>query len=470
MSWAWLLLLAHSLIALYCVHHILLNKREPRAAIGWIAVCVAYPFLGAMLYSLFGINRVSTLAKALKADAQSGDPGRPVERELSCYFDTPQLAALVQSSSAVTMRPMTAGNAITPYFDGESAYAAMLEAIDRAQHTVYLASYIFDSDQTGERFVATLAAAQRRGVRVRVLVDGVGEWYSWPRISASLRKAGLSVSRFLPPRLFPPMLHVNLRNHRKLLLVDGQTAFTGGMNIGDRQLSLKPDGKPGSNDIHFCLRGPVIGQFQRVFEEDWYFSRGEDTEFQPAAGPVAGGAVCRAITDGPNEDLGKLEMIITGAIALARHRVRIMTPYFLPEVGIMRAMQAAALRGVEVSLILPAQNNLPFVDWAMRHVLDELLACGVNVYYQPPPFAHTKFLLIDDVYALIGSANLDARSLRLNFELVVEVFDEKFVARLAEHFAEVKAQSASLTLADLQGRSMPAKLRDAAVWLFSPYL
>ena len=474
MSFGWLILIAHAIIAVFAVGHILLTKREPRAAIGWIAVCIAYPFIGAILYSFFGINRVRTLAKALKgsraAEELAASTSNGLTPELMCHFDTPQLSALVQSSSAVTRRPMSAGNAITPYFTGEDAYEAMLKAINEAEHTVYLASYIFESNQTGFRFVDALKAARERGVKVRVLVDGVGEFYSLPRIGKYLRKAGLKVSRFLPPRLLPPTIHINLRNHRKLLLVDGQVAFTGGMNIGDRHLTTMPNGKPGARDIHFRLHGPIISQFQRVFEEDWYFSNGDDTEFRQAAGPVAGGAVCRAVTDGPNEDLGKLEMIITGAIALARRKVCIMTPYFLPEVGIYRAMQAAALRGVEVSLILPAENNLPFVHWAMRHILDELVACGVKVYYQPPPFAHSKFMLIDDVYATIGSANLDARSLRLNFELVVEVFDKPFVKSLQRHFEATRSESTPVSKEELQARSLPAKLRDAGFWLFSPYL
>jgi cardiolipin synthase len=163
-------------------------------------------------------------------------------------------------------------------------------------------------------------------------------------------------------------------------------------------------------------------------------------------------------------------MVLVGAVAAARSRVAIMTPYFLPPPGLSAAMEAAALRGVEVDVILPAKNNLPFVDWAARNMLRELLRWGVRVYYQPPPFVHSKLFIVDGHYAQIGSANLDPRSLRLNFEFVVEVYDTSFAAQLAEHFTAAKGRSQELSVADLDARSLPVKTRDALAWLFSPYL
>jgi len=176
------------------------------------------------------------------------------------------------------------------------------------------------------------------------------------------------------------------------------------------------------------------------------------------------------ITDGPNEDLGKLAMIITGTVALARHRVAIMTPYFLPPAELISALQAAILRGVDVSIILPQKSNQPLVHWASRNMLWELLQYGVHIYYQPPPFAHSKLLIIDEHYAHIGSANLDPRSLRLNFELVVEVFDQVFIKQMNEHFEQVKQTCREETLAGVDGRRLPVRIRDAIAWLFSPYL
>ena len=377
---------------------------------------------------------------------------------------------MAASSAAVTHRPLVENNALQPFFDGESAYAAMLKAIAEARHSVSLASYIFATDTTGRAFITALDDARLRGVEVRVLIDGIGELYNFPRAGRLLKKCGVRVARFLPPRLLPPSVHFNLRNHRKLLMVDGHIAFTGGMNISDRQLRKQPGNRHETADVHFQLTGPVIGQLQQVFDEDWIFATGEDNRqhFEPANGN--GNAICRVVTDGPNEDLGKLTMIMTSAVALARKRVAIMTPYFLPPATLINALQAAAIRGVEVSVILPQRSNQPPVHWATRNMLWELLQFGVHIYYQPPPFAHSKYFLIDDDYAHIGSANLDPRSLRLNFEIVVEVFDRAFVSTIGKHFEQVKSAATEETLSGVDGRSLPIRIRDAIAWLFSPYL
>jgi cardiolipin synthase len=346
----------------------------------------------------------------------------------------------------------------------------MLSAIEKARHSVCFASYLFETNRSGRAFIDALAAARARGVDVRVMLDGVGELYSFPRAGYLLKKQGIKVARFIPPRLLPPAIHINLRNHRKLLVVDGVTGFTGGMNIGDRHLRQRPNGRPGITDIHFQLTGPIVDQLLHVFDEDWNFATGESRQSHSSKHTANGNAVCRVVTDGPNEDLGKLAMIMTGAVALAHRRVAIMTPYFLPPPALVSALQAAALRGVEVSVILPSQSNQPLAHWATRNMLWELLQYGVRIYYQPPPFAHSKLLLIDDEYAHIGTANLDPRSLRLNFELVVEIFDGAFVAHMGEHFERVRSMSTEETLAGVDGRALIVRIRDAMAWLFSPYL
>ncbi len=456
----------------------MLYKRDPRAALGWIAACLAYPILGPLLYYLFGINRLRTSAHHLK-----GNPSQPLkigyERPDRAYWaekkmclpaalENSDLVALARSSAAVTHRELVDANSLQPYFDGETAYGEMLYAIAQARHTVSLATYIFDSKGTGQTFIKALAAARLRGVEVRVLLDGVGELYSFPRAGDLLKREGVKVARFAPPRILPPSIHINLRNHRKLLIVDGLTGFTGGMNISDRHLQSAE--KNAASDIHFKAEGPIIEQLQAVFDEDWLYVAGEDTHL-PFKKPAAkGDAICRVITDGPNEDLGKLAMIITGAIALARKQVAIMTPYFLPPPELINSLQSAALRGVDVCIILPQKSNQPLVHWATRNMLWQLLQYGVRIYYQPPPFAHSKLLLVDSHYAHIGSANIDSRSLRLNFELVVEVFNEEFVTRLREHFDKVKASAYEESLTGVDGRRLPERIRDALAWLFSPYL
>ena len=304
----------------------------------------------------------------------------------------------------------------------------------------------------------------------RVLIDGIGELYSFPWARRLLRKRGVPTQRFLPPRLLPPRLQINLRNHRKVLVVDGKTAFTGGMNIGDRYLAGRSDNPRRVVDVHARVSGPVVQHLRRAFADDWRWVSGEAL---PAIAPSSerpGSASCRVIADGPSEDLEKIAMLLMAAISVATRRVCIMTPYFLPPRSIVTALQAAALRGVEVRVVLPEKNNLPYVYWATRKMLWELLGRGVRVFLQPPPFVHTKLFRIDDDYVMLGSANIDPRSLRLNFELMLEAYDAELAASVGRHFDAVVARSKELTLQEMDERSTIAKLRDAVAWLASPYL
>lgn len=453
--------------------HALLHKREPRSAMGWIAFCLAFPLAGPFSYFLFGINRIRTRARKLHGEhgpaPQEGAPEGP-EIEVSPDLVPRKLRVLARISNAVSRHALVPGNAVTVLHNGEAAYPSMLEAIEEATSSVLLASYIFDADGTGRRFIDALARARERGVDVRVLLDGYGEIYSSPSPGRRLKARGVPLALFIPPKLVPPTWHLNLRSHRKILVADGRVAFVGGMNIGDRHLAERLEDPARVVDVHFRLEGPVVGQIARVFCEDWEFAAREPLAPPEADAAPAGDALCRTITEGPNEDLDRLVMLLIAAIGAARHRIRIMTPYFLPSREMIAMLQSAALRGIEVTVVLPGKNNLPYVHWATRNMLWELLQRGVRVYYQPPPFVHSKLFLIDDDYVVIGSANLDPRSLRLNFELAVEVFHAGVAQEISAHFDEARARSREVTVEEVDGRPLPVRLRDGLAWLFSPYL
>lgn len=465
-----LLFAAWAIVAVFAAGHALLHKRDPRSAWGWIAVCWLFPFAGSALYFFFGINRLHRYARRLGHRGRHALP-YPAHPETAAALAgvDPGLADVAHVGRVLTDLPLLPGNRIEPLRNGEGAYPRMLAAIGQAQHSVCLATYLFDADDCGRAFIDALAAAQQRGVAVRVLVDGIGERYAWPTASHRLRRAGVPVARFNPPRLMPPSMHINLRNHRKLLWVDGRVAYTGGLNIGERHcIDRHPRGQVA--DTHFELQGPVLAQLADAFAEDWLHASGE--RWQPPAIPTSapGSAVCRVITDGPHEELDALSHVLQSAISAARHEVRLMTPYFLPPPQIASELIDAALRGVRVEVFLPARNNLPFVHWAACHALPPLLERGVRVYEQPAPFRHDKLFMVDGVYAQIGSANIDARSLRLNFEMNLEIYDAAFARDLGERFDLARPQAQPLTLERLSRRNLAARLRDAACWLFSPYL
>ncbi|MDR9413073.1 MAG: phospholipase D-like domain-containing protein [Spiribacter sp.] len=464
----WLGLVAVLLISTGSALHALLNKREPAAAFAWIAFCLLFPVVGPIFYYLFGINRVRMRALQLRGELAGGTPTTQptLPDQIPVAFRTQ-----AQISSAVAGLPVTHGNAIESLVGGEAAYPAMLEAIHQAQRHIFLSTYIFESNRSGQQFVDALAMAQDRGVDVRVLLDGAGEWYSWPRVRRALRRRGLEVARFLPPRLIPPSPLINMRNHRKLLLVDSIIAFTGGMNIGDRHLIDRPGSRAGIRDIHFRITGPLVPQLDDVFLDDWAFVTGErETPATTPDAPDPGDALCRTLLDGPNEDLHRLTMVLVGAVAAAREHVVIMTPYFLPPRELVAALQAAAVRGTRVDIILPGRNNLPFMHWATRNMLWELVKWGVRVYYQPGIFDHTKLFVVDEQYTQVGSANLDPRSLRLNFEVTVEVYDTRFGAEMAAHVEARRRAAKRVTLEELDARPLFPRIRDAIAWLFTPYL
>ncbi len=400
---------------------------------------------------------------------RSNRPFEPAEAGLR------QLATLV---GRVTRAPLTQGNAIDPLINGDAAYPAMIAEIDAAQRSVALVTYIFDHGIAGAMFLDALERAVKRGVEVRVLIDAVGSRYSHPPVVHELRKRGVTVAKFLPS-LFP-VAHpfFNLRNHRKLLIVDGTTAFFGGLNIRDAcMLSLKTADP--TQDIHFRVRGPLVPQLMSAVVFDWHFATGEMLEGEcwmaPAWGGADGAALpghihARGIADGPDEDFETLLLTLLGALAVARKSVRIVTPYFLPDAPLIDALEIAALRGVCVEIVLPARGNLPVVQWAQTAHLAQLIDKGVRVHLSPPPFDHSKLFIVDGEWCLIGSANWDPRSLRLNFEYVVECYSAEFAAELERVIDAKIAGARELTRAELDRRNLAVRLRDGAVWLAQPYL
>ncbi|HNR70937.1 MAG TPA: phospholipase D-like domain-containing protein [Verrucomicrobiota bacterium] len=468
--------------------HAILYKRDSRSAIAWVGFIWLVPLGGAALYFILGINRIRRQAVLLRRGleryrAHAALPACPPD-ELPHHLPghTGHLNMLARVVNGVVARPLLPGNRIEPLLDGDEAYPAMLEAIRQARRTVAFYTYIFDRDAAGLAFARALGEATRRGVEVRVLIDAAGTRYSWPTILRALRREGVRFARFLPSLALWHLMAVNLRTHRKILVADGRLGFTGGMNIraghclkgfggGAGDGPARPPRHP-VRDIHFRVRGPVVAQLQEVFVDDWLFTtgellRGEDWFPHPEpAGPV----LARGVPDGPDEDFEKLRWTLLGALAIARYAVRIVTPYFLPDPALISALNVAAKRGVRVDIILPAKNNLPFVGWASRAMWWQVLEHGCHIWLTPPPFDHTKLMLVDGCWVLLGSANWDPRSLRLNFEYNLECYDAELARRLEEIVAARIATARPVTLADVDARSLPIRLRDGLARLFTPYL
>jgi len=466
---AWIVAILSAFASTLASVHVILHKRDERAALGWAGVIWLAPGIGAALYVVFGINRIRRRALKLRAPQRGQLAAQASAESPAVLRETGALAPLAKALDRVSRFPRVAGNDFEPLIDGDEAYPVMLEAIASAKRSIALMTYIFDRDRIGLRFVEALGDAVERGVDVRVLVDDAGIRYSHPTIINALRKRGIRVERFMKA-VFSRVPYMNLRTHRKLLVVDGEIAFTGGMNIRRGHLIREEPPYP-VRDIQFRVRGPVVAQLLQIFIEDWSFCGGPALEGE-AWTPVetaVGSMVARTIADGPDEDHDRLRWAYLSALASARRSVRILTPYFLPDQSMTEALAVASYRGVRVDVVIPRRCNLFFVQWAVwGQLLPIIETC--RVWLSPAPFDHSKLMLVDEEWVLLGSGNWDPRSYRLNFELDVEVYDERFAQRLADEVDRRISASTRATRRGWEARSLFVRLRDGVARLFAPYL
>lgn len=457
--------------------HAILYKRDSRGAAMWVGFIWFAPLVGALLYFVFGVNRIKRQAVLLRGGLKHAtarhDSGCCSPEQLATLLpaDCGHLTRLAKAANTVATRSLLPGNRIELLENGDAAYPAMLDAIATARVSVTLSAYIFDRDRAGAAFAQALGEAVRRGVEVRVLIDATGSRYSFPTILRTLRRERVRHARFLSTFPVWQLVSLNLRNHRKILVVDGRIGFTGGMNIRiGHWLSQNPSHPV--RDLHFRVEGPVVSHLQEVFADDWLFTTGEalrgETWFPPLE--PKGSVIARGIADGPDEDFEKLRWAILAALAAAKTSVRIATPYFLPDSTIIAALNLAAMRGVSVKILLPARSNLRVVQWASVAHWWQLLERGCRIWLSPPPFDHSKVLVVDDCWSLVGSTNWDPRSFRLNFEFNVECYDLELAHTLASWFDQQLERSRETSLAEVDARTIPVRLRDGIARLLTPFL
>jgi cardiolipin synthase len=356
-----------------------------------------------------------------------------------------------------------AGNAVEVLVGTEPTYGAMIEAIDAATDHVHLEYYIFRPDRTGRRLLRSLEAAAERGVHVRLLYDGFGSVGLGPARRA-LRRAGGSARPFFPLDPIRRAATINLRNHRKLMVVDGRVGFCGGINVGDMFLPWR--------DVHLRVEGPAAADLQRIFVEDWYFAARQDLTlpaFFPEI-PKTGGSIVQIVESGPDERVESIHRLLFAAIASARRTVWIETPYFVPDRAILVALQTAAMRGVDVKLITPRESNHRVTFHAGRSFYDELLSAGVHVHEYVGTMLHTKAMIVDGRFATVGTANLDVRSFRLNFELIAVLYGPDVVEQLQRIFEEDLANTEEVELASWRARSAITRIKEGVGRLCSPLL
>ena len=479
--WTQILAIISVVMATVGIAHAVMTKEDVRAATGWVGVMVLSPILGVLIYAVAGINRIRratiTAQRPLAGDAISAKHERDIAAEEALIVERygQRFTGLRTLGDRVARRALNPGNAIDVLETGDEAYAAMCAAIDGAERSVLLETYIFDNDAVGLLFVESLAGAVVRGVTVRVLIDAVGARYSVPSILGHLRRANIPADVFNGNIVMGLRLpYANLRTHRKILVVDGTIVFTGGMNIR-KGFSAEFAGSNSARDTHFKVTGPVVADLFSLAAEDWRFAtnealKGDAWRIAPLAPAPGQPMLVRAVASGPDASNETNHKLLIGAFSVARKSIRLMSPYFLPDRELISALITAARRGVEIDVVVPAVNNLFLVDRAMTAQFDQILKNYCRIWRTEGPFDHSKLLSIDGVWAYVGSSNLDARSLRLNFEIDLEVLDAGFAREIEARIGSAIEAAVPVTLDSLRARPFIIRLFDRILWLGSPYL
>lgn len=423
---------------------IVLQKRSPLSTWAWILSLAALPLIGFVIYFYLGPTRIRRTRlkrqrlRALHRVRASGDA------ELAAGLPRRKrgLSDLVDKATGAPVSSLSDAQLLV---GGEAKYEALFAAVRAAKRHVHLEYYIYEPDQIGRALRDLLIEACGRGVAVRVLIDSVGSTRAGRRFWAPLRTAGGEVARFHPFRLATLRPLLNLRTHRKIAVIDGEVGFCGGINISDDQ-DARVTARPW-HDLHVRMAGPAVGWLQAVFAEDWLYARKrplQEQELYPdcAAGPIA----AQVIASGPDSDSEAIHRAFLQAIADSRDRVWVATPYFAPGDAALYTLTNAALRGVDVRILLPRRSDSHIVTAAARSFYDELLARGIRIFEYTPGMLHSKLMLVDHDCAFVGTANFDLRSFRLNFEVALAVYDTAFCARCAEQFERDLALSSRITL------------------------
>ena len=462
---------------------VLTERRQPAATLAWIMGVIFLPVVGAVLYLVFGMRRMVRHSERYEQVARNVDEALAKAglldglRQLQVGDNVVDRTTVMATLGAhVATLPPLAGNQCRALINGPTAYRAMFEAISGAEHHIHVQFYVIKPDRTGLALRSRLIERAKAGVQVRVLTDGVGSFSLPDDFWEPLREAGGQAGVFSPVSLLYRVRkpdRINYRNHRKIVVVDGLTGFTGGINIGAEYLSLDEDiGK--WRDTHLQIDGNAVIALQRTFAEDWLWTTDEllaAPHYYPITdiGPEGANSV-QIIDSGPDRRWSPLQRLYVQAIALAQQRVWITSPYFIPDAVMEEALFTASIRGVDVRLLLPKKSDHPIVDLASKSHYARLLESGIKIYEYGRGFVHAKTLVVDEWVSSIGSANMDIRSFHLNFEANAFIYDPDFAKELADVFVSDLEDSKMVNLSSEKRIGYLTRLQRGFARLLSPLL
>jgi cardiolipin synthase len=452
-----LLHLAGLLLALRAV----MTARTSQGAIAWAVSLVEFPYIAVPLYLLIGHSRFEGYVTARRHGRRAINKlAADLVQRLQSWrvAEDDDARARLGAVERLAGLPITRGNRVRLLVDGDEAFAAMFADVERATAYVLIQFFIVRDDPLGRELKDLLVRKAREGVRVHLLVDAVGSYALPSRYDQDLRAAGVLVERFRGKgrRRRTWGLQINFRNHRKITVVDGACAYIGGLNVGDEYRGRSPRFGPW-RDTHVRIEGPAVRAIQLIFLEDWCWAHGEmarDLAWEPRVADDGGDERVLVVPSGPADELETCNLMFIDAIHAARQRFWIASPYFVPDSGVIEALQLAALRGVDVRVLLPLKPDHLLVYLSSFSYLDEMERAGVKMYRYRPGFMHQKVFLVDDDLAAVGTANLDNRSFRLNFEVSVVMPDPKAAAEVAKMLERDFANSRRVELDEFTRRPL----------------
>jgi cardiolipin synthase len=480
---------AFILVCTHCLRH----RRGPSATILWILVAWSFPIIGPLLYLSFGITRIPDKGfKKHSSNQRLLQKRQSLEQEEKdssplAYWRAVHDAGQVEPesewcrnlnntmNSILPNHHLLGGNSIIPLVSGDAAFPAMRKVIRNAKHHIHLQSFIIGNDVIGKNFLELLAEKAREGIQVRIMYDRFGSTYA---VLGRLFRKYKNIPNFqligwTQANILKRQFQVNLRNHRKIMVVDGKIGFMGGMNMSVKNISGK--GYQPIRDYHFQIEGAIVQELQYSFMKDWHFITNEDpynilTEAYFPHIESGGNAMMRMINSGPTKELATIRDTFFMAFTQAKKQIISVTPYLVPPPEIIEALRSAAMRGVDVRLIVPQKNNHLYAGLAGRSLYTELLTSGIRIFERFPPFIHAKATIIDDEFSLIGTANLDVRSLHLNYESNLAIYDENFTNKLKEIILDDQAQSKEIIFEDWIQRSGKTRILENLAYLMMPML
>jgi len=463
------------LFTLFLIRWVLLiKKRNPASTVAWILTIIFLPVFGGILFLMFGVNRIERRKQQHDRSVEEFHAPEPSLTPHTVMPDEVRSALenrLMRLARRITDTAALRGNRIELLADTNRTLGLIEQAIRSAEKTLHLEYYIWQPDKTGSRIRDLLVEKAQQGVTVRFIYDKIGSMRLGRKFLKPMREAGIHVASFLPGITFRERFSVNLRSHRKIVIVDGRVAFTGGMNIGDEYLGRNK--KLGYwRDTHLKFTGPAVVQLQHVFAEDWYFATRE-TLSGPDVFPVPssnGKVHAQVIAGKPTGEIGEFYTLMFAAINEARHRITLATSYFVPPIALATALETAALRGVSVRLLLAGRSAYFWTKLAARSYYDSLLESGVEIHEYQRGLLHSKTLTIDGQWSLVGTPNFDARSLLLNFEVALAMYDSGIAMQLEEQYEHDLQWARRIDPVERENRSAWQTLQENVCRMFAPVL